>query len=404
MSASNLTSVAFIYKRDYSNHKIVDITTRDHVLYAKIAKEDGFGGDSFLYPVRYANPQSVGGTFSAVRANARGSKGVQLRAFRTPKFGVVTIDGESALASKGNTKAWYDLITTETDSILIELGSSLAFDLYRDSSGKRGVISSISSNTITLTEPSDARNFMPGMTIIADDSAAGTSPRSGSTFVTAVDESAGTVTVDDVTDITGLTGGDTLFRQGDPGTCMEGLGVCTPLTAPVFGSDSFRGVDRGTDPNRLAGSRLNDTSLNAEVALQKLAVQISMVGRTHNVDEAYLHPNHFFHAATRLNAKVEYSNGGMSADYGFQNITLHTAAGAIKVYADPDCPLNRGYVTKSGSQYIKHLGGLPHIIDLDGMPMLRQNEENGIEARVESFCNLIQDDPSANGVCALATS
>lgn len=404
MSASNLQSVSFIYKRDYSNHKIADITTRDHVLFAKIHKEDGFGGDSFLYPVRYANPQSVGGTFSSVRSNARGSKGVQMRALRTPKFGVVTIDGEAALASKGNTKAWYDLITTETDSVLIELGSALAFDLYRDTYGLRGRVSSISSNTITLTEPSDARNFMPGMTLIGDDTATGASPRSGTTFVVSVDESAGTVTVDDVTDISGLTGNDYLFRVGDPGTCMEGLGVCTPLTAPAYGVDSFRGVDRGVDPNRLAGSRLNDATLNAEVALQRLAVQISMVGRTHNVDEAYLHPTHFFNAAQRLNAKVEYSGGGGTADYGFQNLTLHTAAGSIKVFADPDCPLNRGYVTKSGSQYIKHLGGLPHIIDLDGMPMLRQNEENGIEARVESFCNLIQDDPSANGVCALATS
>ena len=45
MSASDLTTVAFIFKRDYSNHQIADITQRDHVWWAKIQKEAGFGGD-----------------------------------------------------------------------------------------------------------------------------------------------------------------------------------------------------------------------------------------------------------------------------------------------------------------------------------------------------------------------
>jgi hypothetical protein len=116
MSASTLTTVAFIYKRDYSTHQIADITMRDHVWYAMEDKEDGFGGDSFLYPIRYGNPQGVSGTFSKARTNAKGSKGVQLRALRCPKFGVVTIDGEAALASKGNKKgAFFDLVTMETD-------------------------------------------------------------------------------------------------------------------------------------------------------------------------------------------------------------------------------------------------------------------------------------------------
>ncbi len=405
MSASTLSTVAFIYKRDYSTHQIADITMRDHVWYASCDKEDGFGGDSFLYPVRYGNPQGVSGTFADARANAKGSKGVQLRALRTPKFGVVTIDGEAALASKGNKKAFYNLVTMETDRVLEEMGDSLAFDFYRDTTGMRGRVASIAGNVLTLTLAEDARNFKEGMTIIADNASNGLTPSVGSTFVTAVDEDAGTVEVDDITDITGsIQVNDYLFRDGDPGTCMEGLEVCTPLAAPVFGSDSFRGIDRGVNPNRLSGSRLDDTTLNAEVALGRVAVKISKIGRTHNIDEAYLNPTHFFNAAQRLNAKVEYTDGGGTANYGFQYIMIHTAAGSFKVYSDPDCPLNRGRVSRKGSQYIKHLEGLPHIIDLDGMPMLRQTDENGVEGRVESFCNLIQDDPSAQGVCNLATS
>lgn len=405
MSASTLSTVAFIFKREYSAHQIADLTLRDHVWWSMIAKEGGFTGDSFLYPLRYGNPQGVSGTFSKARTNAKGSKGKQPRALRTSKFGVVTIDGEAALASKDNKGAFLNLVTMETDRVLEELGDSLAFDFYRDTSGLRGRVASISSNTLTLSVPEDARNFKEGMTIIADNTIDGLSPRVGTTFVTAVDEDGGTVTVDDITDITGsIQVDDYLFRDGDPGTCMEGLKVCTPLSAPVLGVDSFRGIDRGSNPNRLAGSRLDDTTLNADVALGRLAVNISKVGRSHNVDQAFLNPTHFFNAAQRLNAKVQYSDGGGTANVGFQYIMIHTSAGSFRVYSDPDCPLDEGRVSREGSQYIKHLEGLPHVIDLDGNPMLRQTDENGIEARIEAFLNLIQDDTAAQGVAHLATS
>lgn len=405
MSGSTLSTVAFIYKREYSTHQIADLTLRDHVWWAMISKEGGFTGDSFLYPVRYGNPQGVSGSFLKAKTNAKGSKGKQFRVLRTPKFGVVTIDGEAALAAKDNKGAFFNLVTMETDRVLEELGDSLAFDFYRDTSGLRGRVASIVGNVLTLTDPEDARNFKEGMTLIADNTITGLSPSVGTTFVIAVDEDGGTVEVDDITDITGsIQVNDYLFRDGDPGTCMEGLAVCTPLSAPVRGTDSFRGEDRGVNPSRLAGSRLDDSNLDAEVALGRLAVKISKVGKSHNIDQGFLNPTQFFNATQRLNAKVEYTDGGGTANYGFQYIMIHTSAGSFKVYSDPDCPLNRGRVSRDGSQYIKHLDGLPHIIDLDGNPMLRQNDENGVEGRIEAFCNLVQDDPSAQGVCSLATS
>lgn len=402
MSASTLDTVRFIYKREYSTHQIADLTMRDHVWWAMIDKEGGFTGDSFLYPVRYGNPQGVSGTFSRARANAKGSKGKQFRAFRKPKFGIVTIDGEAALASQDNKGAFFNLVTMETDRVLEELGDSLAFDFYRDTSGLRGQVGNITGNVITLASLDDARNFKEDMTIIVDNVADGLTPKAGTTFIVTVDEDAGTIEVDDASDITGgISNGDYLFRDGDPGTCMEGLEVCTPLAKPVRGVDSFRGEDRGVNPNRLAGSRIDDTDLNAEIALGKLMIKISKIGKSHNVDRGFINPTHFFNVAQRLNAKVMYDDGGGTANYGFQYIMIHTSAGSMKVFSDPDCPMIRGRVERSGSQYIKHLQGLPHVIDIDGNEMLRQTDENGVESRIEAFCNLIQDDTAAQGVCSL---
>lgn len=403
-SASTLSTVAFIYKRLYSDKQVADIAMRDHVWWAKLAKEGGFVGDSFLYPIRYGNPQGISSTFATAQTNAKPSKGVQMRAYRKSQFGVITIDGEALAAAKGNKGAFMDLVTMETDRILEELGDTLAFNFWRDKTQLLGRGASASGNVITLTEASDARNFKVGMVVVSDNTSTGASPNTGTTFVTAVDEDAGRVTFDDTSDITGFAATDYFFREGSTVSVgMEGLEDLTPLSAPTSG-ESFREVDRSVDPRRLAGSRLDDTSLPAEVALMRLAVKVSNVGRSHALNEAYLNPTHFFNMTQRLNAKVEYQDGGGEANVGFQYVQLHTAAGTIKVYADPDAPMNRGRASREGSQYIKHLDGLPHIIDDDGNMTLRQTTSDGIETRAVARCNLIQIDPSAQAVCSLATS
>lgn len=404
MSASTLSTVAFIYKRLYSNKDVADIAMRDHVWWAKIAKEGGFTGDSFLYPIRYGNPQGISSTFATAQTNAKSSKGVQMRAYRKSQFGVITLDGEAIDASKDDKGAFMNLVTMETDRILEELGDTLAFNFHRDKTQLLGRGSTANGNTITLAEPSDARNFKVGMVVSSDDTASGASPNTGSTFVAAVDEDGGTVTFDDTADITGFAATNYFFRQGSTGSVgMEGLEDLTPLAAPTA-SESFREVDRSVDPRRLAGSRLDDTSLPVEVALMRLAVKVANVGRSHSLDEAYINPTHFFNMTQRLNAKVEYMDGGGTANVGFQYVTLHTSAGSIRVYADPDAPMNRGRACREGSMYIKSLGGLPHIIDADGNMTLRQTTSDGIETRAVARCNLIQTDPSAQGVCSLATS
>lgn len=403
-AASNLTTAANVYKRVYSGSKPADLATRDHVWYAMMARQGGFTGKSFTYNLQHGFPQGISGSSTVARANATSSSGVAPEAYRTRKFACVTIQSEAAQAAKGNKGAFFDLITHETDSVLIEMGDRLAYDFYRGPSCVRGHGASAVGNVLTLAEPSDVRNFKPKMVIVSDNAADGLSLNTGSTFVVAINRAAGTVTFDDLTDISGFAATDYLFGIGDPGTGIEGMEYCTPLSAPVYGVDSFRGIDRGVDSEALAGSRLDDSSLNAEVALGRGAVMVADMGKSHALNQAFLNPVHFYNVTQRLNAKVEYSDGGGSANYGFEHITIHTAAGSMRVYSDPDCPLNRGRASRMGTQYIKHMGELPHIFDLDGNQTLRLNDDLGIETIVEAYSNLIQEDTMAQFVCSLATS
>lgn len=393
-TASTLTTVAYIYEKMYADG-LGDAAMREHPLFASIAKNGNFFGESFRYSVKYGNPQAIGGTFSTVQSNAGSSKGLQFEAYRKTKYGLITLNGEAIAASEGNRGALVDLVTNETDAVLAELIDSMAFDLYRDGNGVRGRRASASTNVITLTVADDARNFKVGMYVIADDTLSGASPRVGSTYVTAVDEDAGTITLNSAAAITSFADNDYLYRAGDPATCVEGLSVLTPLTAPTAG-DSFRGQDRSVDPARLSGSRLDDTATNIEENAGRTAVKISQRGK--KASAYYLNPTNFWTVARRLNAKVEYSSGGTSADYGFEYMLIHTPAGTMRTYSDADCPTNRAYLLNPENHYIRHLRELPHIVQEDGRPNLRQASDDGIEVRVRSFSNYIQTIPASFGV------
>lgn len=396
-SASDLTTVAYIYEKMYADG-LGDAAMREHPLFYEIAKVPKFFGESFRYAVRYGNTQGISGDFPTAQAGAKASKGLQFEAFRQPKYGVITLKGEAIAASEGNKGALIDLVTNETDSIINEMVDALAFDLYRDKSGNRGKRLSLAGNIVTLTVADDARNFKVDMTVIASVNADGSAPRAGSTTVAGIDEDNGTVTLTNAGAITAFANSDFLFRAGDPGTCMEGLEVCTPLTAPG-GGDSFRTKDRSVDPSRLAGSRVNDTSTNIEENAGLVAVKINQRGK--RAKRLYLNPINFWQVARRLNAKVEYSGGGGNADYGFETMAVHTPAGVLKCISDPDCPTTRGRVVNPADQYLRHLRDLPHIVMDDGKASLRQTADDGIEARGRAWVNLIQVITSSQGVFAI---
>lgn len=397
--ASDLTTMAHIYKRRYLGGKVEAITVRDHPRFKRLRKKPGFTGQDAAYHILTGNPQSIGGSFANNQTNVETSKGKLPVALRREKTSVVQLAHVAILASQGDDGAFYDLVTRETDGVFIEFGDRLAFDAYRDGSGQRGRISSIASNVLTLTASDDVRNFKEGMTLIADDTATGLSPRAGTMKIAGVSGST-TITVDNAAGISGLAPNDYLFVQGDPGTCMEGLATCTPLTEPTAG-DSFRGIDRSVNVPRLSGSRVNDTNTTIEENLGLGAIRCNQLGVQHTPTEAYLNPINFFQVARRQGAKVQYTNDVTRAKIGFQYIDIITATGTMKVFSDPDCPTTLGYGENPEWDYIYHLGGFPHVVMNGNEPMLAMASSLAFESRGAAFCNYIQENPAAHFVISI---
>jgi hypothetical protein len=398
MAASTLSTVAFIYKRKYSDRQIADLAKRDHPAFSMIRRSDGFTGEDFRYFIKYGAPQGISADFAQAQTNAACSKGHQLAAARRTKFGVITIDGE-AMAACGSEGAKVELVTLESDGILSGMGDVLSFDMFRAGDGVLGRRSSASTNVITLTDAKDCFNFHIGMTVKADDTITGASMRTGSTTVASIDEDTGTVTLTSAAGITAFANNDYLFR--DDGTtstdkAVDGMQTLFPLTAPTSG-DSFRGTDRSVHVRKLAGCRVDDTATAIEENIGLIATYIKQSNR--RADVCFLHPTDFYTVARRRDAKVVYDGAGMKAAIGFETIVVHTAAGAVRLVSEPDCLPNRAYTGKLDTLEYKTRYPAPHVIrDDKNAVAMRSASADSVEIRARSFSNLLALEPAAWGV------
>lgn len=400
MAKEAISDVDYLYKETYDND-LGESATRFHPTLNMLSKKPGFNGTTHKYSVEFGNPQGIGATVALAQAACGAGKGAQFEMARKFRFGICRLDGDAMSASEGSDGALLELLERRMASMLDELGDANAFDFMAgEGNGIRGQRTSIATNVITLTGAKTARNFKVGMTLGASANADGSSPRTGTAIVTAVDISGNTVTVDNAAGIASFGNDDYLFRNGDPGRCFTGYNQIIPLDAPVFGVDSFRNEDRGRYPELLAGSRLTDAGYLPEDAAGLIATMISSNAKK-KPTHACVNPLVFHNIARRANAKREYMEGS-NAKIGFESITVMTAGGALKMYPDPDQPLTSGKVLTLNTWEWKHLEGYIHVIQKDGLVSMRLSDDDGVEIRHKSAGDVKCCDPAANGQFAVA--
>ena len=406
-----------LLKELYPDGLPAEIMMRKHVLLAKLQKDGDAYGDHMVIPVVYDNPSGR----SADIATLLGAGG-PIGPTQSKKFLVSlatdyagTWINELTIRKAANDRgSFVNARKFEVDGLLRQLGNSMAHAIYRDGSGSLARLdgaSSIVGNTITLLTRADAKFFTIGMQLdfANNNGGAPQTLRVVTTRATVlkVDEDGGVITTDQANisaGYTSLANTDFVFQVGDflnsVGQKIKGLAAWLPLVAPTTG-DSFWSVDRSVHPTRLAGSRLNDPTAPAEDSIMSLAEVMHERGA--NPDFCVVSPRQFTKISKRLGAKVEYETpaAGTSALYGFMHFAIATSAGIIPVYADPDCPEDRGYLLTMSTWRIKHLG-LPEIVSTDGVSALRRPGLDQIEIRCRYYAQLVCYAPGENGVFAVS--
>ncbi len=404
MSNDTISSVAYFFKTVFDTG-LADESMRIHPGLDLIPKVADFTGDSIIYSVKVGNAQNIASSatgvsgLAAAQAVGSSSKGYKFTMVRVRKTGTISFDIEAIKAAKGrNDGSFENILTDDVDGFVNEFTDRLGFDLYRDSYGVRGRRLSISSNTVLMETPDDARNFKLGMVVRAATAADGTGSRVGTTTVAGVDCDAGTVTLTNAASIASFQDNDYLYADPEVLNNLQGFELCTPLTTPG-GSDSFRNVNRSAFPSLLAGSRLSDTGTMVEENAGRVAVKIQQNGGL--CDGLTLNPIRSWEMLRRLGAKVIYQGGGGTAKYGFESAMISTPAGDLRVISDPDCPVNRGRISHNASHKIRTLDEFVHIGNEDGNYELRMATDDALESRVRSLSQYQQTKPRNFGVFAI---
>lgn len=407
-----------------------DLVYKKNPLLALIPKDEspsGFAGKYIPVPLVYGTPQGRSASFANAQSNQTAPALSSFFVYRVSDYQLVTITNELLEATKDDAGAFVDEAKLNMDTGFRNISNDIAYGLFSDGSGSRGVIASISTGVITLSDSNSVVNFEVGMTLVSysvSGLTATISTGGNLGYVIAVNRSTGVITVSATQG--GAAGtptnwstsfpflavqGDVNFASGGLGIGnglaqkIAGLGAWLPVTSPTAG-DSFWGVDRSTDVTRLAGVRFAGTGESIEEALIDASSLVAREGG--QPDMCFMNFASYAALEKSLGSKVQYVDVKHDeADIAFAGIRIHAPYGPITVIPDRNCQLVSGvpvaYLLSLENWKLRSLGRVPHILTygLEGLEGLRVGNADALEIRIGFYGNLICNAPGWNCVVTL---
>ncbi len=340
---------------------------------------------------------------------------------RVADFSLASIDGQLLAAAQTDPGAFIDGAELMIDAAFQNATNRLASAMFRNGAGTIGQMSGGVTSlggtlySITLTNPDDAVQFEVNQvldnTSLVDGSAGAANANPAT--VTAVNRSTGVLTVNIPTASTGWTSGYYLAVQGDlpsssnnnfqpvgsTGTNsllkIAGLAAWLPLSGPPV-SDTFFGVNRNLDTQRLAGVYFDGTALSIEEALQQGTGRIAMNGG--RVDTAICSYATYTALIVSLGSKVQYIDQKVG-EIGFRGVQVNGANTVMSVFPDRNCPDGVIYCLEMDSWCLRSQNPAPHILKyMDEIEILRVPGVDAAELRVGMYGNMYTNKPGHNGV------
>ena len=362
-----ITDVPALYKTLFNDDEVLDLTYKGRVLWALMPKKKNFTGSALDVPLIYSPPGGRSATFTDAQSLADDGVGAEnFLLTRKTDYQMVNLDGDSVEAADGDEGSFVDLFETHVEKGLSNLGRTINFDLYRGGYGVRGQIASggISSAVSTLADAKTAVYFERNQTLVLSTQADGTSIKSGTVKVSAVDRSAGTVTC-----TANVTAGvataaalDYIYIKGDNAKKILGLDAYCPAAAP---SGTFKNVNRSNDPDRLGGIRAGDlSSLSLEEAVLVLNDTAFTNGEA-EVDINLIHSLRYTDLCRELGSKkqivdVKYGN------IGFKGLAIDHAGGSSILHGDRDCQYTALWGVEKKALFFASLGMAPRPLNVKG--------------------------------------
>ena len=398
MANQTMLSAQKILKEYYVEGVPLDLAYRDRPLMALIPKDESVEGKVLPVPVTYENPQGTSSTFSAAQSNETPNQFGSFYLTMQPKYSLAQIDAQLLKATKTSRGSFVREAQYEIDKSYKAHSNQIHTELFGDGTGIMSSVASINGQVITLANAFDINRFGVGMTLQFCATATAGTP-SNTVVVTAMNRTANQMTVSG--SLTGVSPNWFVFRIGDYGLTLTGLKGWLPIVAPTS-SDSFFTQNRSIDVERLAGNRLQAIGANVQEALIELCALIGIQGG--NPDHIIMHPKKVAELQKALGQQVRYEsveieNGEIPIS--IKGFMLPHEYGEAMVIADRKCDLNLAYALQMDTWKLYSMDKIGHLVDDDGLGVLRTPNSDAIEARIRSYLQLGCKAPGYNGVAQL---
>jgi len=403
--ASTLAQFDAFLKDYYTKDKIDDLTKKDRPFFGMVTREEDLGGDQYVHPFIFQNPQGFGATLAKAQQGSQqgsGNGNLQGRKWKVA-YGdysaSVEIGDKVIKASRSNVGAFLRDQETEINGLYNGFGDTFSTYLYGNGGQALGSFT-ISSGVCTLVNADDIVNFEVGQILVVSandgsDSSHILIASSAQGFVVSVDRNAGTFSVSatsggSVATPTNWTGTMFGFRDGDFGgsgatRILLGLGAWIPAAAPT--STTFENINRTVDSARMSGIRLTSAEIASVTLEQRLKRLVTrMRGRNFGPgpDAVFLNPEKWQNVADSLESRG-YREIGANAEFGYENITFKAGGKTVKLYADPFCPIGTAFALKMDTVKLGGLSKIPEVVNGDGLEMLRKVASNDYEYRLVAY-------------------
>lgn len=409
-------------KQFYSPDKINDLVYNDQPTFKMLRKEKrAYGEDTYRVPLIYglggATSTDLNKAQSGASATAIGV--TQFLVPRTKTFALGYISDDLVSAADGDASSFVKASSKHVEHVILQLARDLGISMFRAGYGDRGKIdstSSITTTVLTLSLKSDTFNFEVGNRVYVT-SNRGQAPRdlgtSGNPLtITGIDRDAGTLTfgfnVNDATNGIPTIGlGDYIGIWGDFSSAGGGLTKPVgfegflPKTAPTSG-DSFLGVNRSVDTQRLAGVRVDGSSLGVfegiDVATAKV---IQQGGKTSHI---LMNSSTYQNLTKEMESRYRIIND-KDATVGFRTIGVDTPKGTAMIVPDINCPEDKLYCLKLDTwKFMSLFGDTLYQVGKDFgdyLEFFRNPTVDNWELRMKYVGGMVCEAPGHNAVVSL---
>ncbi len=385
---------------------IQDLVNDDNPALAMMAKRTDFEGLYMPQPVIDAYNQSSSSSFASALANQTGGSIQQFQLVTSNLYHLATVDRRTLLSSKNGRGAFMPAAEFAIDGGFVGLANQMSQALYGSGTGVLGQASgTITSGVVNFVNVNSAINFEIGATVDAtttNDSNSSSNMLPALGYVIAVDRDNGNMTLSATqggsagTPSGWTAAGLFLAYDGCLNAQPPGFAGWIPYTTPGSG-DSFYGVNRSKDPDRLAGVRYDGTSETVEEAILSGSSKLSKLNKA-KPNVLFLSPDIFNSLEKSLQGRVIYIEHNVG-NVGFAGLKVQGAKGPIEVYQDRGNTTNFGYLLTMKHWKIWSVGPCPAVItdDITGN-MLRIATKDAFEIRLGGYWVIACESPGANAV------